>query len=320
MVNANNVSAGSDAGVNHQISICVCTCRRPELLVGCLKSLATMDLPGGVGVTVSVIDNDQQPSARALVDEMQDDFPLPLYYCHVDRSGIPFARNAAIEKTLELDADYLVFIDDDEWVESNWLTTLHTYSLKKGGEAIVSGHVVQELPDGVSDTVRRFFTKRERDTGTSLSACATNNVLIPIFVMRDLHLRFDESHPHMGGEDTVFFTLAAQKGVPIYKCAEAVVHEVIPATKANMKWLSQRKFRVGIIAAWRKARYGQSRPSILLNAVFMVVTSFFIALLLSVFLQFELRNKFWLRVCKYSGVIVRVFGAKIDDYAVIHGK
>ena len=70
MVNANNVSAGSDAGVNHQISICVCTCRRPELLVGCLESLATMDLPGGVGVTVSVIDNDQQPSARALVDEM----------------------------------------------------------------------------------------------------------------------------------------------------------------------------------------------------------------------------------------------------------
>lgn len=320
IVIANQSQENSGDDIDARINICICTCKRAELLKKCLVSIAEIDVPERVHVFVSIIDNDELPSAADYVDGLKQTYPFSLHYQHVLSSGIPYARNRAIELTLELKCDYLAFIDDDEWVEPAWLKLLYGYSRRVGGEAIVSGHVIQELPADVSKTVARFFTKRERDTGTALSACATNNVLIPTFVMADLGLRFVEENPHMGGEDTIFFTLASQKGVPIFKCAEAVVHEVIPASKANMSWLSRRKFRVGIVAAWRKRKHGRSRPAIFSNGVFMVLVSFGFAVLLALTLQSELRNKYWLKMCKYLGVIAGVFGASTDDYKVIHGK
>jgi len=306
--------------IDARINICICTCRRAELLKKCLASIAVVDVPERVQIHVSIIDNDDAQSAADYIALLKKDYPFVLHYQHVMSSGIPYARNRAIDLTLELKCDYLAFIDDDEWVEIEWLKLLYGYSRKVGGEAIVSGHVIQELPDNVSKTVARFFTKRERGTGTALSACATNNVLIPVFIMADLGLRFVEENPHMGGEDTIFFTLASQKGVPIYKCAEAIVHEVIPESKANMAWLSRRKFRVGIISAWRKKKYGRSRLAICVNSVLMVILCFGFAVLLAIALQHELRNKYWLKMCKYLGVVAGVFGASMDDYKVIHGE
>ena len=317
---ANQSEESLDEDIDARINICICTCRRAELLKKCLASIAVINMPERVQVYVSVVDNDQSQSAAEYVEKLKQTYPFSLHYRHVISSGIPYARNSAIELTLELSCDYLVFIDDDEWVEPEWLKLLYGYSRRVGGEAIVSGHVIQELPVDVSKTVARFFVKRERDTGTVLSACATNNVLIPAFVMAGLGLRFSEENPHMGGEDTIFFTLASQKGVPIYKCAEAIVHEVIPESKANMAWLSRRKFRVGIISAWRKKKHGQSRPAIFSNGVLMVVVSFGFTALLAIALQRELRNKYWLKMCKYLGVIAGVFGASMDDYKVIHGE
>ena len=307
------------AEINDQINICICTCRRINLLELCLNSLIDIEVPLHVAISVTVVDNDGDASAQTLVQSLQAEFPFPLYYVKETRSGIPFARNRAIEESLTLNSDYLVFIDDDEWVEPNWLLELYGYCRKRGGEAIVSGDVIQELPDSASDQVRSFFRKRYRETGTELTACATNNVMIPFFVCRDLGLRFDEKNPHMGGEDTVFFTLASHRGVPIYKCAEALVHETIPESRANMRWLARRKFRVGVIASWRKRQQGRLRVRILISALLVVLVELMKSAVCAVFLQASMRNKYWLRACKYTGVFCGVFGARLDEYKVIHG-
>ena len=48
------------------IDIGVCTFRRPEL-ADTLRSLAAMNMPAGFGIGVIVADNDDEPTAEALV-------------------------------------------------------------------------------------------------------------------------------------------------------------------------------------------------------------------------------------------------------------
>ena len=302
-----------------KINICLCTFKRPKLLTICLESLRDIIVPPNITVTVTVIDNDKNHSAETIVDKFREAFPFNIYYYCETKRGIPCARNCAIHATLSLKSDYLVFIDDDEWVESLWLNHLYAYCKEQGGEIIVSGNVISELPDKTPEHIRCLFNKKQRDTGSQLDSCATNNVLIPIHVVGTLGLRFDETNPFSGGEDTRFFYEAAKAGVVIKKCAEALVHETVPVSRTTLTWLSKRKFAVGTTVAWRKMQGGRTRLSIVLSSVsvmiFALLNSFFMILIgnkLS-------RNKSWLKVCRSFGVLSGVFGVSVDSYRKVDG-
>ncbi len=57
-------------------------------------------------------------------------------------------------------SDYLVFIDDDEWVEPDWLVNLYGYCKANGGNIIVSGKVISDLPRDISDEIKGLFNKK----------------------------------------------------------------------------------------------------------------------------------------------------------------
>ena len=105
-----------------------------------------------------------------------------LRYVSEPRRGIPVARNAAVAFATSLNADYLVFIDDDEWVENDWLVTLFSYCKEKGGRSVISGHVIADLPDDVPVHLAQLFNNKESVTGKALKSCATNNVIIPMYL------------------------------------------------------------------------------------------------------------------------------------------
>src|SRR5690606_40862979 len=65
---------------------------------------------------------------------------------------------------------------------------------------------------GVQTCALPIFKRKEYRTGQILQTCATNNVIIPVYVTRDLGLRFDETHPLAGGTDTLFFVEACARG------------------------------------------------------------------------------------------------------------
>ncbi len=103
------------------INLAICTCKRAQLLKECLDSVAQAHVPVGTTLVVTIIDNDAEQSARALVESMASGFPVSLEYIAEPRRGIPCARNRAIAEAHRLNSDYLVFIDDDEWVMPDWL-------------------------------------------------------------------------------------------------------------------------------------------------------------------------------------------------------
>lgn len=302
------------------INIAICTCQRAQLLRQCLDSIATILLPADTTVTVTIIDNDSGQSARPVVDALASSFPFVLHYVCEARRGIPCARNRAIEETHALRSDYLVFIDDDEWVRPDWLVQLYGYAQQLGGRVVVSGGVISELPASTPDYIRAAYGNRVYRTGEKLAACATNNVIIPIHVTRDLGLRFDESDPLAGGTDTIFFVEAVAQGVEIRRCAEALVHEAVPESRANLRWLSKRKYRAGITEAWRKQKKGRSKGRILVSAVALSGLETAGALFVTLAGNKKVATRLWLKACKYWGVANGVVGRKVDSYRSIDGR
>lgn len=301
------------------INLAICTCKRVQLLRQCLESIARAKIPAGTSLIVTIIDNDAEQSALQQADEMAPGFPVPLQYFAEPRRGIPCARNRAIAQAHALNADYLVFIDDDEWVTTEWLVRLYEYGVSRGGRVVVSGAVISELPAETPAHIRAIFATRDVFTGERLQVCATNNVLIPIHVTRDLGLRFDESDPLAGGTDTIFFAEAVARGVEIYRCAEAVVHELVPASRITLRWLAKRKYRAGITEAWRKQQKGRGRPAIFISAAIVVLIESIKSGVMALLGNASARTRFWLKACKYAGVAAGAVGKKVDSYRVIDG-
>lgn len=303
-----------------RVVVCICTYLREALLAECLESLAHMRLPQDSLVDVVVIDNDAKQSLCEFVVGLGEAFPHPLHYRCEQKRGIPCARNTAIEVAHELKADYLVFIDDDEQVEPDWLVELLGYCRNKGGKAVIHGAVDQRLPKDTPDHVQAIYQPKRRKTGESLTSCATNNVIVPIFITQEMGLRFDESNPLAGGTDTIFFTDATRRGVEIFECNEALVKETIPAERATLTWLSKRKFRAGITEAWRKQQKGRSKVSVFISAVLQLIIEMVKTAIATLLLMRVSRNRFWLKACKVAGVCAGLFGAKVDSYKNIDGQ
>jgi len=302
-----------------KVNICICTFKRPQLLTNCLESLKYIIIPANVTITVTVIDNDQNLSAKSIVDRFSGAFPFEIYYHCEERRGIPCVRNRAIQVTLDLNSDYLVFIDDDEWVEPLWLKLLYDFCKAQGGDVVVSGDVISELPDNISEDIRSLFNRKQRETGAQLDSCATNNVLVPIHVIADLGLRFDETNPLSGGEDTRFFYEAAKSGIVIKKCSEALVHEKVPVNRATIRWLSKRKFSAGTTVSWRKLQDGRTKLSIILSSVSVIIFGLINCIFMILIGNRAERNKSWLKVCRSLGVLSGVFGMTVDSYRKVDG-
>ena len=108
-----------------------------------------MDIPTNTHITLTVIDNHDQQSAKTVVDELTPAATIPTHYVNEPKRGIPHARNRAMIESRAQHAKYLVFIDDDEWVAQDWLCKLHQYCHSKGGELVVSVQVISVLPANI---------------------------------------------------------------------------------------------------------------------------------------------------------------------------
>jgi len=206
-----------------------------------------MALPAGIEASLCVVENDAEPRARAQVLAFAQGAPLPVHYALEPRVGLPQARNRLLAEARGLSADALVFVDDDEEVAPDWLQRMTDYARAQDWRAVIQGRVAVALPEAVPDHLRPHLERKARTTGEALRTCASNNTLVPLRPVAEHGLSFDESRTTEGGEDTIFFAACREAGIPMLYCREAVVTETIPPQRASLRWLSARKFRVGLL-------------------------------------------------------------------------
>ena len=116
-----------------------------------------------------------------------------------------------------------------------------------------------------------------------------------------------------------FFCEATKVGVVIMRCAEALVHEIVPEGRISLWWLSKRHFRKGITVAWRE-RQERHLSSIIFSTSKRLINHLFTAGSMLLRGKKRKRNKYWLKVCRSFGVLSGILGFKVDSYKNVDGQ
>jgi succinoglycan biosynthesis protein ExoM len=243
------------------ITVCACTCSRPEGLRALLGGLAAqrfVQVPRP-RFDVVVVDNEGNAAARASCEEIARTAGLAIGYVHEPRRGIPFARNACLDHVAP-EAEFFAMIDDDEVPEPDWLEQLLRAQARAGAD-VVRGAVVPVFPEGAPAWIRNgdfFGWPKRRGTalvdGSELASASSNNVLVRTAAVRGLRLRFDTTLAFTGGTDALFFRQMKLAGCRIVYAADARVREAVPAQRATFRYLWRIHYKQGCNKVPRKLR------------------------------------------------------------------
>ena len=231
------------------IAVCVATYRRHALLRRLLESLAAVETPEGSVIEVRLVDNDAEGSSTPTIEALQAQGLAPKKLLHAiePKQGIADARNRAVEMG---PADFFVFVDDDEWVEPDWLVSLMRTQVATGAD-VVLGSVSGILPPGAPSWLSRggFYNKEVGVDGTVLDwrSGRTSNTLVAGRWFNDHGLRFDPRFGRSGGSDSDLFFRLAKLGGRLVACDSARVREDVEPNRASLRWLILRSYRNGMV-------------------------------------------------------------------------
>jgi glycosyltransferase involved in cell wall biosynthesis len=204
-----------------------------------LSKLEGQETEGLFDYSLVVVDNDASESARPAVESFARQSALSVSYHVEPEQNIALARNKAVENAK---GDFIAFIDDDELPSINWLYEL----LKACQHYNVSGVLGPVVPIFVKQPPGwiikgKFFDRPRSITGTVLSwpETRTGNVLFKRNILKPSEAAF-RSKFGMAGEDIDFFRRMIERGCKFVWCDEAVVSEIVPFNRCNMRYLLTR--------------------------------------------------------------------------------
>ena len=309
-----------DMGKKVIVCLCVCTRKRPLMLDKLIASFVALKVPELIEVSLEVVENNELPEVEDLVIARSRQTNKKIFYHFESRVGIPVARNRCIDVAIEKAADYIAFVDDDEWLFDDWLLKIWEFCGQIDSDAVVQGAVIAKLPDGTPNYMLNFFQPKIKVTGTSLHVCATNNVLVPVSVVREYGLRFDESRPLAGGTDAKLFRYAYSLGVKMYYCAEARVCEEIHSERITYAWMSKRYFRVGLsVGAHRQMDSLGAWMHHVFSLAYRALVYCLKAIVYYVLFNKRKHMHSWLKCCRMVGELLGPFGVNVDSYRRING-
>jgi glycosyltransferase involved in cell wall biosynthesis len=226
------------------ISVCICTYKRPDLLVRLLNELGKQSTGGGLFTySIVVADNDRFRSAEPVVSAFAANSTLSVTYCVEPRQNIALARNKAIEHAR---GDFVAFLDDDEFPITCWLLTLFEACTAYGVDGVlgpVKPHFDEEPPRWVVQG--NFYNRATYPTGFVIdwTKGRTGNVLLKTQLFDGGGQPF---RPECRtGEDQDFFGRMIAKGHVFIWCNEAVAYELVPPIRWKRTFMLRRALLSG---------------------------------------------------------------------------
>jgi glycosyltransferase involved in cell wall biosynthesis len=104
-----------------ELDVIIPTYNRQDLLKLTLESLFTAEIPSGLKVLVTVVDNNSKDATRPVVEGYQEKFAGRLRYQFEPQQGRSHALNAGVAST---NGDIVGMVDDDEKIDESWYKTI----------------------------------------------------------------------------------------------------------------------------------------------------------------------------------------------------
>ncbi len=316
--------------MTQKVVVAVCTKQRPLMLERCLKSLAELNSTADIDVHICVVENDCHENMRSLVSSLSDQYDTAMHYVLETVTGIPYARNKALEYAKSIGGHWLLFVDDDECVPQTWLMDILGVATQYEASVAV-GPVIHRYPEESvwGSCLYAEKNRKKKEDGQEVRSAATNNVAISSSVFSDqgLALTFDESFRFTGGSDTDFFNRAKDLGAKLVWAQSAAVYEEVPMERCTLKWAFSRSSRIASAAVCIDAKnIGRAKATQKhLRRALQDVGKFVGYMLLSILSLLTFRSvkepffKAWQGVARLWGRLWGVAGGKMSPYRRIDG-
>lgn len=230
-----------------EVSVSVATFNRAEMLHCALGSLIRQETDGAFSYEIVVTDDGSTDHTREVVQKVAARSQVLIRYVRGTGGGVVAARNMGVAEAC---GRWIVFFDDDQLAEVDWLKTLMATTLERGADC-VGGTRLLDLPQGQLSRLgpvcrsllgeNLFGNRTTRLRGKSLPT--TGNLLISRTVFDAIGV-FDASLLN-GGEDMDLLIRARAAGFEIWIDPKAVVYHLVPQFRLQSSFFQLASFRWG---------------------------------------------------------------------------
>jgi glycosyltransferase involved in cell wall biosynthesis len=254
-----------------RVTVAVCSYNSATTLTGLVQALQNQSC--SIPVEILVVDNNSTDETRQLVNDLSAREGASLRYVFESNQGIPYARNRAIEESLE--SDYLAFIDADEMPEPGWLAAAVDALLNEDA-VCVGGKIHVKLPTGQSpvwltqqlmaflgqlDHGEKSFWVKDRSTPVWSGNVAYRTDLF------STGMRFDDRYNRSGkgvggGSDGIMFRQLLEQAVRIRYRPDMVINHLVEDEKLKrsyfirLHYVAGRKFGEYQMSTQKKSLFG----------------------------------------------------------------
>ena len=239
-----------------RISLIIPTFNRSVQLIRALHSVARQDLPAADWECV-VVDNRCTDNTVERFEAFAAAHPeLRLRIVEEQQPGLSHARNCGIARAA---GELLVFIDDDEWIEPQFLRAYAEFFDRHPDVLAAGGPVVAEYPDGRPAWLSKYPEQaiaNVLDLGPQARPFpqgripAGGNMAVRSEVFRiggGFDTRFGRVGKALtGGEESELFERLRFQGFGAWYVPGAVMHHVIPSAKLTERYFRDLCLHMGI--------------------------------------------------------------------------
>jgi len=301
----------------NNIAICIPTYKRIEMLNQLIDSIYNCSIDTSLinHINILVVDNDAEKSAENRIDQLKKTVkkPFQLHYYSFSIKGLANVRNELIDRALLFNPDFLVFIDDDEFVTVDWLNELVKTVVNNDADA-ARGPVLASISNKVSPGIATLLKRENYKNNSIVEKWTTGNLIIRLSSLAKFGVRFDSRFNKTGSEDTFFGREMARKGAKLFWAANAVAYEVIPEKRTNLSWFVKRTYRGAATYVFMlkiEKDYFKILNKIIVSIVYLLIG---LASLLLIILP--IKSRFWglIKICDAVGALAGLFNFQYKEY------
>ena len=284
------------------ISVCICTYKRPNYLKRLLNELERQTTENLFKISIVVVDNDVEETAKKVVATFRNSSILNVDYCNERNQNIALARNKAVGMAK---GEFIAFIDDDEFPSEKWLLSLYKDIKRYNADGIlgpVIPHFEQPPPKWVLKG--RLFERPTHPTGYVMGwrNTRTGNTLLKRELFGSGQKWFDPAFGS-GGEDRDFFRRKIEEGKVFVWSNEAQVFEIVPPVRWKRTVLTKRALLRGKIAL----KSTDSGPASILKSA-CAIAAYTICLPLFLVAGHHIFMKYLIKDCDHLGKVLAFLG------------
>lgn len=295
------------------VILCVPTFKRPVMLRRLLDAVAALKTDAALRVLVA--DNDAESHAGFDLCNAMSDYRWPLTAVIAHKRGIAQVRNTLIENALATDATFIAMIDDDEWPAADWLDQFLNCAHQTKAD-VLQGSILFGIGTGLEG-----HGDIRHASGPVAMLQGAGNLLIRRAVLDEMPAPwFDPAFALSGGEDREFFVRLQRAGKHFAWSDEARAHGDIPDTKDNLGWLLRRAYSVGNSDMRVLLKHGFEKGGMPAELA-KILGAFMLSPLAALVLAASPRRAVPLqKLFRAAGKFTALFGARYNEYAVVHGR